>query len=74
MPALSAGAIKYRDLVLIECRVVRFRWNVELNRPLYQGAWETWRTRYDIVRVCRLCEGSNPEIPDASAEYVGLEL
>ncbi|KAI0662232.1 hypothetical protein C8Q70DRAFT_909605, partial [Cubamyces menziesii] len=59
MPTLSAWDIMYRDLVLVECKLVRFRVDAETGKAVYNSGWVSWRARYDIVSVCRLQQGTD---------------
>ena len=67
MPSLSAREIGYRDLVLVECKLVRFRVDAETGKAIYNSEWISWRARLDIISVCRLQMG------DDDVESDGME-
>ncbi|EIW58455.1 uncharacterized protein TRAVEDRAFT_20460 [Trametes versicolor FP-101664 SS1] len=49
MRKLSAKDIGYRDLVLVECKIVRFRADSETGKAQYfLTEWGSWRVRFDI--------------------------
>ncbi|KAI0670730.1 hypothetical protein C8Q78DRAFT_975069 [Trametes maxima] len=58
MPLLSPADIGYCDLVLVECRLVRFRVDKDTGRATYYVYdWVSWRCRFDIVSICQLRVG-----------------
>ncbi|KAH9899676.1 hypothetical protein C8Q73DRAFT_638868, partial [Cubamyces lactineus] len=67
MPSLSVREIGYRDLVLVECKLVRFRVDAETGKAIYNSEWISWRARLDIISVCRLQMG------DDDVESDGME-
>ncbi|KAI0649971.1 hypothetical protein C8Q79DRAFT_923413 [Trametes meyenii] len=68
MTTISPSDIGYRDLVLIECKMVRFRVDHESGKATYyMKDWASWRCRFDIVSVCRLRVGED-EVDSADSD------
>ncbi|KAI0649969.1 hypothetical protein C8Q79DRAFT_899935, partial [Trametes meyenii] len=60
MTTISPSDIGYRNLVLIECKMVRFRVDHESGKATYyMKDWASWRCRFDIVSICRLRQGQD---------------
>lgn len=74
MEMLGPNSIKYRDVVVVESRVMRFRWDPKTGKALYKGPWEHWRTKFDILKISRLCEGVNPVEPEPSDNEADFSL
>lgn len=69
MPKIQIRDLGYRDLVLLECKIVRFRVNAETGKASYSAkSWSSWRVRFDIVSVCRLYECGDDEVSDDPAD------
>ncbi|KAI0357517.1 hypothetical protein OH77DRAFT_1531242 [Trametes cingulata] len=60
MPQLTTRDIGYRDLVLVECKFIRFRADADTGKATYFiSEWTSWRARFDIVSICRLQESGD---------------
>ncbi|KAI0355619.1 hypothetical protein OH77DRAFT_299828 [Trametes cingulata] len=60
MPQLTVRDIGYRDLVLVECKFVRFRADSDTGKATYFASeWTSWRARFDIASICRLQESGD---------------
>lgn len=73
MPRLEATAIGYKDVVLVEVNIGRFRCSEKDGQVLYdKSAWKTWRTSFNIVSVCRLEQGFfDDESDGACSDHAG---
>ncbi|KAI0668578.1 hypothetical protein C8Q78DRAFT_934209, partial [Trametes maxima] len=69
MPALSPSDIGYCNLVLVECKLVRFRVDQESGKATYYVYdWVSWRCRFDIVSICRIQVGDDGVSSDVADE------
>ncbi|KAH9855412.1 hypothetical protein C2E23DRAFT_866596 [Lenzites betulinus] len=68
MPKIRAKDLGYRDLVVVECKVLRFHVEADTGKATYIAKkWASWRVRLDIVSVCRLHEAAE-ELESGSDE------
>ncbi|KAI0351709.1 hypothetical protein OH77DRAFT_847453 [Trametes cingulata] len=73
MPVFAPEDIGYKDVVIVEANVGRFRCHPDDGRAVYDNApWTTWRASFNIISVCRLYRGSSePDESDEESDHAG---
>lgn len=73
MPKIQPKEIGFRDVVIVEANVARFRCEAHSGKALYDGApWGIWRTSFNIVSICRLQRGNvTTESSDECSDHAG---
>lgn len=73
MPKIQPKEIGFRDVVIVEANIARFRCEAHSGKALYDGApWGIWRTLFNIVSICRLrCGNITSESSDECSDHAG---